>query len=86
MLLLLIHSIDGNQFIEVKGRVLTYLKWGARVRCVPIRDNLTEPYRASRMAAVDESGQSTSIKSDTACKIRCQLLQQCVLPTEENPL
>jgi hypothetical protein len=34
---------------------------------VPIADYLAGAYRATRMAAVDESGQSTSIKSDTAC-------------------
>lgn len=35
MLLLFIHSIDGNQFIEVKGCVITWSKRG-RVRCWPL--------------------------------------------------
>jgi hypothetical protein len=35
---------------------------------VPIADYLVGAFRATRMADTDKSGQSTSIKSDTACR------------------
>lgn len=41
--------------------------------------NLAEPFRASRMAAVGESGRSTSVQSDIVCKVRYQSLQITVL-------
>ncbi|RLA13650.1 MAG: hypothetical protein DRQ59_04885 [Gammaproteobacteria bacterium] len=42
---------------------------------VSIRDYSKGTYWTSRMAAVGESGQSSSIKSDTVCRIESQLLQ-----------
>jgi len=54
---------------------LAYIKYISYDCLVPIRDYMAEVYQASQMAAAGESGQSNSIKSDTTCKIRSQLLQ-----------